>query len=647
MKLFTTSLLIIILLVLVFGENNSPHDFTPPFSSMEFLNSYNTQGAAKLTKEWLILTTKKKNVQGSLWGKKNNQISNWEATLEFMIMGGTDKGGNGLAFWYTSDSMKQGDLFGSQNKFTGLGVFLRTNPNDGEGERIQIMIGDGKKEYDQSLDGANVISAECETKLRNKGLVKIRISYSKNELKVLYDLDKNNVWADCAKVSNFNLPTGYHFGFSAETKEEIDNHRIRNFQVKDLDLSTNSETEKKQQQNNNNRNSNNNNNNNIRNSNNNNNNEKNNGNGQKIFGIDINLYQKLQIQYNQLLTHTESLSKKVDKFTEAHAQLYSIEKFLNNLQLFVKQNSHDIFILKRQIDTELTQYISDISKDHHEVDSSIAKFRRNVKELSTELNRSHKKTSGIADSIKDETYKLSEGVKQQGHSLGWLIIIVQMQNIQLTETIHKFMFLTNTTFPEALEIFNKSNCNLKQAIASYVLFTLRTHKNKCPKTSEEKSGKNLHFEMNCVSTRKEQQIKPITFDLLDSEIEDHPKQLSEIELKKILTSKRIVSWVARLNSFQQYNPNLIQNWPNCFQNKNAITINKKLFNLYCQFNPIRSSKNLQRSLVFFFQKKGWSNIAMFDREKMVFIPTEKSYLYKVPKTKKRIKIKKYLKKKDL
>ncbi|KAJ3435478.1 vesicular mannose-binding lectin [Anaeramoeba flamelloides] len=331
-------ILCFLVLILLIGssKSSSPHDLIPPHNSVGVIQKYITIGSTTIADKWLTLTPKNQNSKGSLWGKKPNQYRNWEATFQFMINGISKEGGDGMGFWYTHSPLQLGDLFGSNQKFTGLGVFLHTNPLDGEGERIQVMIGDGRKVYDKTLDGANVISHECETKLRNKGLLKLQIKLNQNELEVLYDTTKSGNWESCIKIPNVNLPTGYYFGFS------------------------------------------------------------------------------------------ETLLNKVDKFTKAHAELYALEKFLSSLQEFVKQNTHDIFDLKRQIDTELTKYISLIAKDHREVDRLVRTFRNNISELSTLLTRSSRKTSGIADSIKDETIKLRQDVQKEGHSIGWIIIIIQV-----------------------------------------------------------------------------------------------------------------------------------------------------------------------------------------------------------------------------
>ncbi|KAJ6247760.1 vesicular mannose-binding lectin [Anaeramoeba flamelloides] len=402
-------ILCFLVLILLIGssKSSSPHDLIPPHNSVGVIQKYITIGSTTIADKWLTLTPKNQNSKGSLWGKKPNQYRNWEATFQFMINGISKEGGDGMGFWYTHSPLQLGDLFGSNQKFTGLGVFLHTNPLDGEGERIQVMIGDGRKVYDKTLDGANVISHECETKLRNKGLLKLHIKLNQNELEVLYDTTKSGNWDSCIKIPNVNLPTGYYFGFSAKTSELFDNHILREFTVINVDSSKEEERiQQKVTTNNGLQNSN------IK--------------VKEVFGIELSQYTEIQNQYDELLTYTETLLNKVDKFTKAHAELYALEKFLSSLQEFVKQNTHDIFDLKRQIDTELTKYISLIAKDHREVDRLVRTFRNNISELSTLLTRSSRKTSGIADSIKDETIKLRQDVQKEGHSIGWIIIIIQV-----------------------------------------------------------------------------------------------------------------------------------------------------------------------------------------------------------------------------
>ena len=43
--------------------------------------------------------------------------------------GGRTLAADGIALWYTSSRMKPGPVFGSQDEFKGLGVFLDTYKN--------------------------------------------------------------------------------------------------------------------------------------------------------------------------------------------------------------------------------------------------------------------------------------------------------------------------------------------------------------------------------------------------------------------------------------------------------------------------------------------------------------------------------------
>jgi len=63
----------------------------------------------------------------------------------------------------------------------------------------------------------------------------IKVTYNLGVLTVETDLDGDGQnWAQCLSV-NAQLPTGYYFGFSAETGQLADNHDLYGFNVRNLD----------------------------------------------------------------------------------------------------------------------------------------------------------------------------------------------------------------------------------------------------------------------------------------------------------------------------------------------------------------------------------------------------------------------------
>jgi mannose-binding lectin 2 len=76
--------------------------------------------------------------------------------VEFKIQGGGNLHGDGFAMWITKDRATPGPVFGSTDRFKGLGVFFDTYKNNRPGVMfpyVMAMMGDGQTSYDQANDG--------------------------------------------------------------------------------------------------------------------------------------------------------------------------------------------------------------------------------------------------------------------------------------------------------------------------------------------------------------------------------------------------------------------------------------------------------------------------------------------------------------
>lgn len=72
--------------------------------------------------------------------------------------------GDGFALWLTKERATQGPVFGSTDKFEGLGIFFDTYKNNRPGVSfpyVMAMMGDGKTTYDQAHDGKANELAGC------------------------------------------------------------------------------------------------------------------------------------------------------------------------------------------------------------------------------------------------------------------------------------------------------------------------------------------------------------------------------------------------------------------------------------------------------------------------------------------------------
>ncbi|MGH0165617.1 UNVERIFIED_CONTAM: hypothetical protein FKN15_049256 [Acipenser sinensis] len=134
----------------------------------------------------------------------------------------------------------QGSVFGSQDHFVGLGIFVDTFRNELQGvdrsfPYISAMINNGSLVYDHGKDGRPTELGGCSAEVRNKDHdTYLAVRYSKGRLTVMIDVEDRSEWKECFDVSGVRLPTGYLFGSSAATGDLADNHDILSMKVYQL-----------------------------------------------------------------------------------------------------------------------------------------------------------------------------------------------------------------------------------------------------------------------------------------------------------------------------------------------------------------------------------------------------------------------------
>ena len=111
----------------------------------------------------------------------------WEVEIQFRVTGRGRIGADGLAFWFTSTKGFEGPVFGSSDRWNGLGIFFDSFDNDNKHNNpyIMSMLNDGTKAYDHQHDGSTQQLAGCLRDFRNKPFpVKAKIEYFRNVLTV-------------------------------------------------------------------------------------------------------------------------------------------------------------------------------------------------------------------------------------------------------------------------------------------------------------------------------------------------------------------------------------------------------------------------------------------------------------------------------
>ena len=195
----------------------------------------------KRANRYIRLTSDRPSQMGWLFSRVPLTATNWEIEVEFKIHGKNTLYGDGLAMWLTKERGKLGPVFGSADRFEGLGIFIDTYKNNRPGvvfPYVMAMVGDGKTSYDKDTDGKNVEFAGCSARgLRGATIpTKLRLTYFQDKyLKLELQYKSVGEWTLCFETNQPPaIPQVAYLGFSAETGELSDNHDIISIEARNL-----------------------------------------------------------------------------------------------------------------------------------------------------------------------------------------------------------------------------------------------------------------------------------------------------------------------------------------------------------------------------------------------------------------------------
>ena len=190
---------------------------------------------------YIRLTSDRPSQTGWLFSRVPLTATNWEVEVEFKISGKNQLYGDGFAMWVTKQRGQFGPVFGSTDKFEGLGIFIDTYKNNRPGvvfPYVMAMMGDGQTSYDKNTDGKEQELAGCSARgLRHSSVpTKLRLTYFQDKsLKLELQYKKTEDFQLCFEVENPPaIPNVAYLGFSAETGELSDNHDIISVKSKNL-----------------------------------------------------------------------------------------------------------------------------------------------------------------------------------------------------------------------------------------------------------------------------------------------------------------------------------------------------------------------------------------------------------------------------
>ncbi|XP_037871478.1 protein ERGIC-53 [Bombyx mori] len=214
------------------------YSFKPPYLAQKdgSVPFWEYGGNAIASGESVRLAPSLRSQKGAIWTKQPINFDWWEVDIMFKITGRGRIGADGLAFWYTTQRGDYtGEVFGSSDKWNGLGVIFDSFDNDNKHNNPYIMavVNDGTKVFDHKSDGTTQLLSGCLRDFRNKPFpTRAKIEYYMNTLTVYFHNGMTNNEQDyelCFRAENVVLPRGGHFGLSAATGGLADDHDVIHF----------------------------------------------------------------------------------------------------------------------------------------------------------------------------------------------------------------------------------------------------------------------------------------------------------------------------------------------------------------------------------------------------------------------------------
>ena len=108
------------------------HSLFAPYVDQELQNGWWDFGGSTIidANNHIRLTQDKQSERGWIWSRLPLTVKSYQVEFEFKVQGKNNHlYGDGFAMWLTNGRDKEGDVFGSVNKFQGLGVFFDTYAN--------------------------------------------------------------------------------------------------------------------------------------------------------------------------------------------------------------------------------------------------------------------------------------------------------------------------------------------------------------------------------------------------------------------------------------------------------------------------------------------------------------------------------------
>ncbi|KAI9236246.1 hypothetical protein MVEG_06038 [Podila verticillata NRRL 6337] len=218
-----------------------------PFMYNNELPFWGQHGNTFVAQDFVRLAPSVPGLRGSVWRKTPNEHKEWEVEFSFKAHGQSPVGGRGFAFWYTQDRAVDGPVFGNQDKWKGLGVFMDTSDpaNQRTNSLVYGLVNNGTEEFPADVASITNFARGCMRDYKNSpNPVHVRVSYIAKTLKISVDThSKGRKMVGCFEHPDVDLPAGYHFGFSAASSLYglPDDHDLYTFEVYEVNPASKTE----------------------------------------------------------------------------------------------------------------------------------------------------------------------------------------------------------------------------------------------------------------------------------------------------------------------------------------------------------------------------------------------------------------------
>ncbi|KAG5513561.1 hypothetical protein PMAC_000993 [Pneumocystis sp. 'macacae'] len=202
------------------------HSFISPFGKSLFEN-WDFYGSIEVQQNKIILIPPAVQSRiASIWSKHKNIYEEWSVEISLRLTN-LEHENSGLALWYTSEKGKGGIVFGSKDRWDGLGIFLYVGQN--KRPSLRGHLNDGSMEYSKFKNPSLQAFGACSIIYQNTSEVfTFKLLYSKEAIQIE---QKDSI---CFRTTQINLPPGYYFGISTQSTNDLESFEIYNFQINEI-----------------------------------------------------------------------------------------------------------------------------------------------------------------------------------------------------------------------------------------------------------------------------------------------------------------------------------------------------------------------------------------------------------------------------